>query len=128
MALHCEDDSIIKINAEKYQKEFEDEIPVCLHPKIRNEEACLKATKSVLETATKHNARVHLLHISTIAEANLLDNTIPVNEKRVTAEACVHHLWFSENDYKLFGNKIKWNPSIKTEQDKNGLLRYTTVQ
>ena len=123
VALHCEDDSIIKRNTEKYQKEFGDDIPVLLHFKIRSEEACLKATERVLQIARKHNTRLHLLHISTIAEANLLDNKTPVKQKRITAEVCVHHLWFSEKDYKRLGNKIKWNPSIKTEEDKNGLLQ-----
>ena len=123
VALHCEDDNISKINAEKYQKEFADDIPVYLHSKIRNEEACLKATERVLQVAHKHNTRLHLLHIFTVAEAHLLDNKTPVRQKRITAEACVHHLWFSEKDYIRLGNKIKWNPSIKTEANKNGLLQ-----
>ena len=123
VALHCEDDNIIKINAEKYQKKIGNDIPVSLHPKIRSEAACVKTTEQVLQIANKHNNRLHLLHISTLAEANLLDNKIPIRQKRITAEACVHHLWFSDNDYKKLGNKIKWNPSIKTEADKNGLLQ-----
>ncbi len=123
VALHCEDDNIIKINTEKYRKEFGSDIPFKLHSKIRSEEACLKATKRVLKIANKHNTRLHLLHISTVAEANLLDNKIPVKQKRITAEACVHHLWFSEKDYERMGNKIKWNPSIKTEADNKGLLQ-----
>ncbi|WP_298299614.1 dihydroorotase [Hydrotalea sp.] len=123
VALHCEDDNIIKINIEKYRKEFSNDIPIQLHAQIRSEESCVKATERVLQIAHKHNNRLHLLHISTSAEANLLDNKIPIRQKRITAEACVHHLWFSDNDYKRLGNKIKWNPSIKTEADKNGLLQ-----
>jgi dihydroorotase len=123
VALHSEDDHIIKINTVNYQKEFGDNIPVQLHSKIRSEEACVKATESVLQIAKKYNTRVHLLHISTVAEANLFDNKTPIRQKRITAEACVHHLWFTEKDYERLGNKIKWNPSIKTETDKNGLLQ-----
>lgn len=122
VALHSEDDTIIKNNTEFYRKKYGDEIPFECHPKIRSEEACVTATKRVLEIARKHNNRLHLFHISTLAEANLLNNTIQINEKRITAEACIHHLWFSDKDYEKLGSKIKWNPSIKTEQDKNGLL------
>ena len=122
VALHSEDDTIIKNNTDFYRKKYGDEIPFDCHPKIRSEEACVTATKRVIEIARKHNNRLHLFHISTLAEANLLDNTIQINEKRITAEACIHHLWFSDKDYEKLGSKIKWNPSIKTEQDKNGLL------
>ena len=122
VALHSEDDTIIKNNTDFYRKKYGDEIPFDCHPKIRSEEACVTATKRVIEIARKHNNRLHLFHISTLAEANILDNTIQINEKRITAEACIHHLWFSDKDYEKLGSKIKWNPSIKTEQDKNGLL------
>jgi dihydroorotase len=81
------------------------------------------ATKRVLQIARKHNNRLHFFHISTLAEANLFDNATPISEKRITAEACVHHLWFSDQDYQKLGSRIKWNPAIKTEQDKNGLLQ-----
>ncbi len=122
VALHSENEAIIKSNLNKYKIEFEDNIPFKLHSLIRSEEACLTATKSVLEIAKKHNNRLHLLHISTLAEANLFENILPVSQKRITAEACVHHLYFSDKDYEKLGAKIKWNPSIKTEADKNGLL------
>ena len=122
VALHSEDDTIIKNNTNHYSKEFGEDIPFQFHPKLRSEEACLTATKRVLEIAKKHNNRLHLFHISTLAEANLFENKLPIREKRITAEACVHHLWFSDKDYERLGAKIKWNPSIKTEQDKNGLL------
>ena len=123
VALHSEDDSIIKNNTLKYREIYGDDIPMHLHPKIRSEEACLTATKRVLELAKKHNNRLHLFHISTASEANLLDNKTPLREKRITAEACVHHLWFTENDYKLLGANIKWNPSIKSPSDKEGLMK-----
>jgi len=122
IALHSENDTIIKNNTEKYRKIYNDNIPFKFHPLIRSEDACLEATKSVLEIAKKYNNRLHLFHISTLREANLLDNETPVNEKRITAEACVHHLWFSDKDYERLGAKIKWNPAIKTEEDRIGLL------
>jgi dihydroorotase len=122
VALHSEDDVIIKNNTNYYRKKYGVNIPLKFHPKIRSEEACFTATKRVLEIAKKHNNRLHLFHISTLAEANLFDNKLPIREKRITAEACVHHLWFSNKDYEKLGAKIKWNPAIKTEEDKNGLL------
>ncbi len=122
VALHSEDDTIIKNNTNHYRKKFGDSIPFEFHPKIRSEEACLTATKRVLEIANKHNSRLHLFHISTLAEANLFDNKNAIREKRITAEACVHHLWFSDKDYEDLGAKIKWNPAIKSEQDREGLL------
>ncbi len=122
VALHSEDDSIIKKNTIHYRNIYGENIPPEIHPKIRSEEACLKATKRILEIAKKHKNRLHLFHISTLAEANLFDNRIPIRDKRITAEACVHHLWFSAKDYQKLGNHIKWNPAIKTLEDKNGLL------
>jgi dihydroorotase len=122
VALHSEDDAIIKHNLEQYKKQFGENIPFNYHPLIRSEEACLSATKRVLEIAKKHNNRLHLYHISTEAEADLFDNTILIRDKRITAEACVHHLWFSDKDYDQLGAKIKWNPAIKSEKDKIGLL------
>lgn len=122
VALHSEDDAIIKNNTNQYRKKYGENIPFEFHPKIRSEDACLTATKRVLEIAKKHNNRLHLFHISTLAEANLFENKLHSREKRITAEACVHHLWFSDSDYENLGTKIKWNPAIKTEEDKNGLL------
>lgn len=122
VALHSEDDAIIKNNTNQYRKKYGDDLSFEFHPKIRSEEACLTATKRVLEIAKKYNNRLHLFHISTLAEANLFDNKTAIQEKRITAEACVHHLWFSDKDYEKLGAKIKWNPAIKTEEDKNGLL------
>jgi len=122
VALHSEDDGIIKNNTHHFREKYGDQIPFECHPKIRSEEACVNATKRVLEISKKHNNRLHLFHISTLAEANLLDNTIPIHEKRITAEACVHHLWFADQDYERLGAHIKWNPAIKTAEDKDGLL------
>ena len=122
IALHSENEAIIKSNTEKYKHYYGYEIPFKFHSLIRSEEACLAATKSVLEIAKKHHNRLHLFHISTLAEANLLDNKLPIRQKRITAEACIHHLWFSDKDYAKNGNWIKWNPAIKTEADKNQIL------
>ena len=122
VALHSEDDTIIKNNTNHYHKRYGENISFEFHPKIRSEEACLTATKRVLEIAKKHNNRLHLFHVSTLAEANLFENKLPVREKRITAEACIHHLWFSDKEYERLGAKIKWNPAIKTVEDKKGLL------
>jgi len=124
VALHSEDDSLIKKNTEDYKRLYGTEIPFFYHSLIRDEEVCLKATKRVLSIAEKYHTRLHLFHISTLAEAKLFDNTVPIRDKRITAEACIHHLWFSDADYNRLGSKIKWNPSIKTEQDRKGLLQY----
>lgn len=124
VALHSEDDSLIKKNTEDYKRLYGTEIPFFYHSLIRDEEVCLKATKRVLSIAEKYDTRLHLFHISTLAEAKLFDNTVLIRDKRITAEACVHHLWFSDADYDRLGSKIKWNPAIKTEHDRKGLLQY----
>lgn len=122
IALHSENDAIIKKNTQKYHQLFKNDIPFQYHPLIRSEEACVTTTKYLLETAKKYNNRLHLFHISTLAEAELFDNTLPLQNKRITAEACVHHLWFSDKDYENLGSKIKWNPAVKSEKDQLGLL------
>jgi dihydroorotase len=122
VALHCEDDEIIKSANSFYSHLYDGDIPVRCHPLIRSKNACVVATKRVTKLAEKFNTRVHILHVSTQAEADLFRNDLPLREKRITGEACVHHLWFSDEDYLHLGNKIKWNPSIKTKQDKEGLL------
>lgn len=123
VALHSEDDDIIKRNVEKYKLRYGNDIPFSCHPKIRSEESCLKATRRVLDIANKYNNRLHLFHISTKAEAALFHRNRNVREKRITAEACIHHLWFTEKDYEKLGSRIKWNPSIKTKRDAEGLLQ-----
>ncbi len=123
VALHSEDESIIKRNLQKFKKIYGEEIPFSFHPKIRSEEACVTATKRVLDLARKHQNRLHLFHISTLAEASLFEIQEDLRNKRITAEACVHHLWFSEDDYEKLGSQIKWNPAIKKKEDAEGLLQ-----
>lgn len=123
IALHCEDDGIIEKNLARFKSKYGNEIPVECHALIRDIDACFTATKRVIDIARKHNTRLHVLHVSTEKESNLFDFNIPLNQKRITAEACVHHLWFTDNDYKTKGSLIKWNPSIKSEADKKGLLQ-----
>jgi dihydroorotase len=123
IALHSEDDAIIHANKAFYTKEFGSDIPCEYHSKIRPTEACVQATKRVLEIAEKHQNRLHLFHISTKDEADLLSKYAgDIRSKRITAEACVHHLFFNEDDYTQLGNRIKWNPSIKSAADNHGLL------
>lgn len=123
IATHSENDDIIKANLEKYKKEYGDDIPVRFHPKIRTEEACFDASKRVVDMARTYGSKLHVLHISTAKEVMLFDNRLPLEEKRITAEACVHHLWFAEEDYEERGNFIKWNPAIKTAKDREGILK-----
>jgi len=123
IATHCEDEATIKSNLNHYKQLLGDNIPVRLHPKIRSAEACYLSSSMAIELAKKHNTRLHILHISTERETHLFDNTIPLTQKRITAEACVHHLWFSDKDYETKGNLIKWNPAIKHESDRDGILK-----
>lgn len=123
VALHSEDESIIDHNYEHYFEETKGQIPFSLHAKIRSTEACVTATKRVLGIQAKYNNRLHFFHISTGEEALLFPASFDYRAKRVTAEACVHHLWFSEADYEKRGGDIKWNPSIKTEQDRQTLIQ-----
>ena len=123
VATHCEDEFTIKSNLDHYKQLLGENIPVRLHPKIRSEEACYLSSSMAVELAKKHNTRLHILHISTEKETHLFDNTIPLAEKRITAEACIHHLWFSDADYETKGNLIKWNPAVKTATDRDGILK-----
>jgi len=123
IAIHSEDEEIIHAQLRLAKEEYGDNIPVEWHPKIRTEEACLSATKKALAVAKKYNTRLHILHISTGKEAALFDNNLPLNEKRITAEVCIHHLWFCEDDYKNLGAKIKWNPAVKSAADREALLQ-----
>ncbi|WP_194975558.1 dihydroorotase [Aquiflexum lacus] len=122
IATHSENDEIIKANLEKYQAEFGDDIPVKYHPKIRSAQACYDASKKVVDLARKYGSRLHVLHISTGKEVGLFDNRLPLEEKRITAEACIHHMWFSEEDYDKKGNFIKWNPAVKSADDRDKIL------
>lgn len=123
ISVHCEDEKTIKNNLEKYLKEFGDGIPIEMHPKIRSAEACYLSSSKAIELAKKTGARLHVFHLSTEKETHLFSNKKPLAEKKITAEVCVHHLWFTEEDYKTKGTKIKWNPAVKSQKDKDGLWK-----
>lgn len=120
IAIHSEDEMLIRRNREFYVKKYGDNLPVKFHPLIRSTEVCYKSTAKAVEMAHKYGTRLHVLHLSTARELELLDNC-PLEQKQITAEACVHHLWFSDEDYARFGNLIKWNPAIKTWDDRAAL-------
>jgi dihydroorotase len=122
IATHCEDEETIQKNTAKYKDEYGEDMPLKYHPFIRSEEACYKSSSLAVDLAKKYNSRLHILHLSTAKELELLDNETPSKEKRITAEVCVHHLWFSEQDYEKYGTRIKWNPAIKTEKDRQALI------
>ena len=121
IVVHSEDEQIINENLEKYKSKYGSNIPFELHSKIRSEEACLKSTKKIIKLAKETKARLHVFHLSTKSESLLFDNSMPLKDKKITSEVCVHHLWFSDNDYKNKQSLIKWNPSIKTSEDRNGI-------
>jgi dihydroorotase len=123
VATHCEDEATIRNNLNHYKQLLGDNIPVVLHPKIRSEEACYLSSSTAVDLAKRYNTRLHILHISTEKETHLFSNAIPLSEKRITAEACIHHVWFSDKDYETKGNLIKWNPAVKTENDRDGILK-----
>lgn len=122
IATHCEDEQTIRHNTEVYREKYGEDVPMVCHPEIRNEEACYKSSSLAVELAKKYNTRLHILHISTAKELELFDNTKPLKEKRITAEACIHHLWFSDEDYKTKGAFIKWNPAVKKASDRDAIL------
>lgn len=123
IATHCEDEDTIKRNMAMFKEKYGDNITPEMHPLIRNAEACYTSSSFAVELARKHNSRLHILHISSAKEIALFENTTPLNRKRITAEACVHHLWFSDKDYAEKGNWIKWNPAIKTEDDRKAIFQ-----
>ena len=123
VATHCEDEETIRTNLALYKERYGDNITIDMHPLIRSAEACYKSSSMAVALAKKYNTRLHILHISTAREVALFDNTIPLKDKRITAEACVHHLWFDDKDYAEKGNWIKWNPAVKTTEDRTGILR-----
>ena len=123
IATHCEDEGTILANIEKYKAIYGENIPVELHPIIRSEEACFLSSSMAVRLAKKYNTRLHILHISTEKELSLFDNTLPLEKKLITAEACVHHLWFSDEDYKTKGNYIKWNPAVKKASDRDAIFQ-----
>ena len=121
IAVHCEDEDIIRENIKLYKKTYGKEIPIEKHPMIRSEKACYLSSKKAIALARETGARLHVFHLSTAIETKLFDNNIPLEEKKITSEVCVHHLWFSEKDYQDRGNFIKWNPSIKKDTDQLAL-------
>ena len=122
IATHCEDEATVRANTERYRAENGDDATSSLHPLIRNEEACLKSSSLAVELARRHDTRLHILHISTADELALFSNRLPLTDKRITAEVCVHHLWFDSRDYAHLGNQIKCNPAIKDPHHKDALL------
>jgi dihydroorotase len=123
IAIHAEKEQIIEANEHLFKEKYGEEVPVKYHPVIRSVEACYQASKQAIELANKHNARLHILHLTTEAETHLFRNDIPLKEKKITTEVSVQHLWFSDKDYERLGTLIKWNPAIKSEKDKEGLLQ-----
>ena len=121
IAVHCEDEATIKKNLDKQKAIYGEDIPIKLHPIIRSEEACYLSSSKAIALAKKTGARLHVFHISTAKETNLFTNKIPLEDKQITAEVCVHHLWFDDSDYEDKGTLIKWNPAVKTVKDKEGL-------
>ena len=123
IATHCEDEATIRRNTEIYREKYGEGVPIKCHPEIRSEEACYLSSSRAVELAKKYNTRLHILHISTAKELSLFDNTIPLKEKRITAEACIHHLWFSKEDYDEKGTLIKWNPAVKEASDRDAIFQ-----
>lgn len=123
ISVHCEDEATIRKNTAEFKKKYGDDIPIKYHPIIRSEEACYISSSKAIELAKKTGARLHVFHISTEKETHLFRNDIPLEEKQITAEVCVHHLWFNDQDYDEKGTFIKWNPAVKTEKDRQGLWK-----
>ncbi|MBM3160305.1 MAG: dihydroorotase [Bacteroidetes bacterium] len=123
IATHCEDEQTIRSNFTHFKELYGENIPVSAHPLIRDENACYLSSSLAVSLAKKHGARLHVLHISTEKELSLFDNNIPLNDKKITAEACIHHLWFSDKDYALKGNLIKWNPAVKSMKDREAIWK-----
>lgn len=123
IATHCEDEATIQKNIQIYRERYGEDVPVECHPLIRNTEACYTSSSMAVGLAKKYGTRLHILHISTEKELSLFDNNLPLEEKLITAEACVHHLWFSDQDYKEKGNFIKWNPAVKSTTDRDAIWK-----
>ena len=123
ISAHCEDEQTIKNNSKKYKEIYGEDIPIHVHPKIRSVEACYKSSKFAIELAKRTGAKLNVFHISTQMELDLFENTLPVEQKKITAEVCAHHLWFTDKDYEKLGSKIKWNPAIKSKSDKDSLWK-----
>lgn len=122
IAVHCEDEATIQKNTAHYKSIYGDDVPIKMHPKIRSDEACYKSSSMAIELAKKHDTRLHVFHLSTAKEMELFRNDIPLLEKRITAEVCIHHLWFDDSQYSDKGTHIKWNPSVKSIADKEAVF------
>ena len=123
VATLCVDEASIRTNSERFRLRYGENLTPEMHPQIRTAEACFKSSSFAVELAKKHHTRLHILHISTAIETALFDNTVPLAEKRITAEACIHHLWFSDADYPGKGNWIKWNPAVKSAADRDAIFK-----
>ena len=123
IATHCESEEIVRKNTAEYLAKYGDNIPIECHPEIRSVEACYASSSKAASLAKKYGTRLHILHISTAKELELFDNSIPLEKKKITAEACIHHLWFTDADYKERGNLIKWNPAVKTISDREAIRK-----
>ena len=123
IAVHSEDETIVKNNLAKYKEIYGEDIPVTKHPEIRSVAACYESTVRVIDLAKKTGARLHVFHISTAKELDLFTNKIPLEKKQITAEVCIHHLWFTDADYETKGSLIKWNPAVKSQEDKDALWK-----
>ena len=122
VAAHCEDEPTIRRNSEIYREKYGEEVPVRMHPLIRSREACFLSSAHAVKLAREYNTRLHILHVSTADELKLFNNELPLNRKRITGEACIHHLWFDESSYDELGTLVKWNPAIKTRFDRDALI------
>ncbi len=123
VAVHCEDEATIRQNTEDYKQKYGEDVPIRCHPEIRSDEACYKSSSLAVKLAKKYGTRLHILHLSSAKELDLFDNESDLSQKKITAEVCVHHLWFDSNDYDKFGTRIKWNPAVKTAHDKDELFK-----
>jgi len=125
VACHCEAEPIIRRNTEIYRKKYGEAVPVNMHPLIRSREACFLSSSYAVKLAKEYNTRIHILHLSTADEIKLFSNELPLSQKRITGEVCIHHLWFDETAYEDKGTLVKWNPAIKTRFDREALLKGT---
>jgi dihydroorotase len=123
IATHCEDEATIRSNSDHYRNKYGDNVHMSAHPLIRSEEACYLSSSKAVQLAAKHDTRLHVLHISTQRELELFSNERPLTDKRITAEACIHHLWFTNQDYETKGSLIKWNPAVKSIEDRDAILQ-----
>lgn len=123
IATHCEDEAIIRANTAKFKAQYGEDLPISYHPLLRSEEACYQSSSLAVSLAKKHGTKLHILHISTAKEIELFTNEVPLKDKKITAEACIHHLWFDDSDYAKLGTLIKWNPAVKSAKDRAAIFR-----